>query len=210
MTIDQTAAEISLSVATTEALEQELRDRSEALSRHQVRFALVRDELKRRRETKDEQPPMQVTTVESQQKVDADLNRTLTLKITEMEGQQAKLVVEAEIAKAAQREAEDRLALVAKTVRDFQKAYLDETHGDRSPATVMPIDVAQLREAFTEQCASLANAVNERDAYRSASKREPMTRYNARMLGLGCKYKKGTATGTIDEWVIDAIVEASR
>ncbi len=114
MTIDQTATEIALNVATTEALEQELKDRSEALSRHQARFAQVRDELKRRRETKDEQPPMQVTTVESQQKADADLNQALALKVTEMEGQQAKLVVEAEIAKAAQREAEERLALVVK------------------------------------------------------------------------------------------------
>lgn len=114
--IDQTAVEISLSVATTEALEQELKDRSEALSRHQARFAQVRDELKRRREMKDEQPPMQVTTVESQQKADADLIRTITLKVTEMEGQQAKLVVEVEIAKAAQREAEERLALVVKRI----------------------------------------------------------------------------------------------
>ncbi len=116
--IDQTAVEISLSAATTEALEQELKDRSEALSRHQARFAQVRDELKRRRETKDEQPPMQVVTIESQQKADVDLNRTLALKVPEMEDQQAKLVVEAEIAKAAQREAEDRLALVIKHLPD--------------------------------------------------------------------------------------------
>lgn len=101
-------------ISTTEELEAELKVLSERIAVDPLRFQQVRDELKRRRETKDEQPPMQVTTVESQQKVDADLSRTLALKVTEMEGQQAKLVIEAEIAKAAQREAEERLALVVK------------------------------------------------------------------------------------------------
>lgn len=160
--IDQTAVEISLSVATTEALEQELKDRSEALSRHQARFTQVRDELKRRRETKDEQPPMQVTTVESKQKADADLSRTLALKVTEMEGQQAKLVVEAEIAKAAQREAEERLALIVK---------------------------------------------------RLPTKREPMTRDAARELLIRRRLNtlgSWTDKHNIDDWIIDAVVEASR
>lgn len=114
MTIDQTATEISLSVATTEALEQELKDRSEALSRHQARFAQVRDELKRRRETKDEQPLFGLA-----------LRRLGDLRLDHELG----------------------LLLVVKTIREFQQAYLDETHGDRSPSSVTPADVRGLRDA---------------------------------------------------------------
>jgi len=93
----------------TEELEAELRDLSAQLTAGQGRFHQVRAELRRRRETRDEQP--------SQEKPEAkgdDVVNVLTNKIIAMESEQAKLVVEAEVAKAAQREAEERLALVAK------------------------------------------------------------------------------------------------
>lgn len=100
----------------TEELEAELKRCSETIENHQFRFHQVREELKRRREASDEQP---VPLTKEQQamrnaELQAKLDNNLVLKITAMETEQAKLVIEAETAKAAQREAEGRLALVVK------------------------------------------------------------------------------------------------
>lgn len=160
MSIDQTATKIADATTNTEDLERELRERSDAIDRHRQRFDTIRAELKRRREVKDEQPPMDVVTVESQRQYALDLERNLILKVTAMEAQQAQLVVEVEIAKAAQREAEERLALVTKHL----------------------------------------------------SKREPMTRDAARELA--GRHLRGASPdpdiGEPDNWVLDAVVEASK
>jgi len=100
--------------ANTEKLEAELKDISAQLETGKLRFQHVREELKRRRETKDEQPPMKVVTVESQRQADADLSSNLVLKITAMETEQARLVVDAEIFRSQRDEALERLALVCK------------------------------------------------------------------------------------------------
>lgn len=115
MSIDQTAIEMADFTTSTETLEAELRERSEALSRHQARFQQVRDELARRRAAKDDQPTPETDeqrTQTEQQRV-ARVDNSLVLKITTMELQQAELVVEAEIAKAGRLEAERRLGLLA-------------------------------------------------------------------------------------------------
>ncbi len=110
----------------TEELEAELKRCSEMIENHQFRFHRVREELKRRREAGDEQP---VPLTKEQQamrntELQAKLDNNLILKITAMETEQAKLVIEAETAKAAQREAESRLALVVKLYveRDLKDA----------------------------------------------------------------------------------------
>lgn len=100
----------------TETLEAELKTLSEQLAIGQARFDTVRKELKTRRETKDEQPPMEVDTVEKRRLNDEAVNRNLVLKITAMEAEQAKLVLEAELAKASQLETENRLTMIVKAV----------------------------------------------------------------------------------------------
>ncbi len=103
---------------STEQLEAELRDRSAAIERHQAQFQRIRAELKRRRQVKDEQPtPREVTADQQRQDELDDLRRqigVLSNKVIAMEGEQAKLVVEAELFKAQRAEAEERLALVAR------------------------------------------------------------------------------------------------
>lgn len=142
----------------TESLETELKELSDRIATDPMRFQQVADELARRRRVKDEQPPLAVVTIESQRQAEIDIEKSLTLKVIAMESQQAQLVVEAEIAKAAQREAEERLALVVKRI---------------------------------------------------PTKREPMTREAARELADRHKAKDDLNRPPY-EWVIDAIVEASK
>lgn len=106
----------SQSFVTTDTLENELKVLSEQLAIGQARFDVVRRELKTRRETRDEQPPMEVDTVEKRRLTDEAVGKNLVLKITAMEAEQAKLVLEAEMAKAAQLEAENRLTMIVKAV----------------------------------------------------------------------------------------------
>jgi hypothetical protein len=145
----------------TESLETELQELSGRIAADPPRFQEVRAELKRRRETRDEQPPPDTAAQQAERtrSYEQKLGENLALKVTMMEAEQAKLVVELEIAKATQRDAEERLALVV----------------------------------------------------RHLSKREPMTRDAARELALRHIGDNpfGTPGYNID-WVIDAIVEASK
>lgn len=109
-----------LSTTTTEELEKEFSTLSEAIEANRQRFDVIRAELKSRRTVKDEQPPPVVrpASVEDALRAEnerfAEENRLLILKVIEMEAEQAKFIVEAEVAKANQREADARLALVTK------------------------------------------------------------------------------------------------
>jgi hypothetical protein len=104
----------------TDTLENELRELSQQLEIGKTRFNDVREELRRRHEAGNDQPkPVELTN--DQRREDEELNaaralNVMTNKIIAMEVEQAKLVVEAEVAKAAQREAETRLALLAKLI----------------------------------------------------------------------------------------------
>lgn len=104
---------------TTGALEDQLKVLSARIASDPLRFDEIRAELAFRRRTKDDQPAPRLITVEGSKREDQDkaarTNEALMLKITVMEAEQAKLVIEAELAKAAQREAEERLAIVART-----------------------------------------------------------------------------------------------
>jgi hypothetical protein len=102
----------------TEKLETELKELSTRIAADPLRFQQVRDELKRRREIKDEQPPPETTEQASERtrSYEQKLSDNLALKVTMMEAEQAKLVVELEIAREAQRVAEERLALVVKHI----------------------------------------------------------------------------------------------
>ncbi len=93
---------------STEYLEAELRGLEEQLSAKQSRFRQVSAALQRRKSTKDEQPPQEPTAGAE------DVVKVLTNKAIAMEAEQAKLVVEATIAREALREAEERLALVVR------------------------------------------------------------------------------------------------
>lgn len=114
-----TATRVLLKTRSTEDLEVELRQRSAAIERHQAQFQRVRAELKRRREAGDEQPAPRTDEQLRQDNDNAGANliKALSLKVTEMEAEQARLVVEAQQAKAAQRDAENQLALVVKHVQ---------------------------------------------------------------------------------------------
>lgn len=103
----------------TDKLELELKTLSERIASDPVRFHEVREELARRRTVKDEQPAPKTTDEARQDKEEMDKKtyQALLLKVTAMEAEQAKLAVEAEVAKAAQREAEARLALITKHVK---------------------------------------------------------------------------------------------
>lgn len=151
---------------STEKLEAELKSVSGQLETGKQRFHQIRDELKRRRETRDEQPAPKELTVE--QLRDDEMGnlmsqiQVLTNKVIAMEQEQAKFIVELEISRAAQRDAEDRLALVAK--------------------------------------------------HRPIRPRDPMTREVAADLAARCMTVRGVkpANGTLPDWAIDAVVEASR
>lgn len=115
---------------STEELEAELKSLSSSitadrdkLTDNQALFQSISVELKNRREAKDEQP--QPTVIPSKEEALAnenarlrEENRQLVLKVISMESEQAKLVVAAEVAKAMQREAEDKLALVVKYIKN--------------------------------------------------------------------------------------------
>lgn len=113
-----------LATKTTEQLEAEMRALSTKLdeTRLQIQedqgyFLSIGAELKRRRESGEETFTVREPVGESAQARENKLReeaRMLTLKITSMEAEQAKLVVEAETAKAVAREANERLALVTK------------------------------------------------------------------------------------------------
>lgn len=111
MNIDRTA--------DTEKLENELRELSAQLEDGKMRFQLVRDELARRHAANPNDQPAPTLMTEEQMRqnlrnAETAQNGTLINKLIAMEAEQAKLVVEAEIAKAAKLEAEERLALVTK------------------------------------------------------------------------------------------------
>jgi hypothetical protein len=114
---------------STEDLEAELKALSNSittdrnkLTDDQSLFQSISVELKNRRETKDEQPvptilPSKEDVLMRENDRLRDENRQLVLKVISMESEQAKLVVEAEVAKAGQRDTEEKLALVAKYLK---------------------------------------------------------------------------------------------
>lgn len=116
--------------ASTEKLETELRSISDQLATGQERFHQIRTELRNRRVAKDEQPVPKETTADQLRQAEVDNFReqvnVLSLKVTSMEAEQAKLVVEAEIFKAQAREAESKLALVVKNNTMVPKNIIDE------------------------------------------------------------------------------------
>lgn len=115
---------------STETLEDILRTLSNDLEMGKMRFQEIRDELRRRKETRDEQPLPKELTAEQQHQEELGKLRNdvavLTNKSIAMESEQAKLVVEAVIAREALREAEDRLALLAKQITMVPKKAIDE------------------------------------------------------------------------------------
>lgn len=152
-----------ITMTGTEKLEAELRTLSDLLEEGKGRFHAVREELRRRHTVKDEQPAPSVVLTPDQalhEQLDREVKVTmgLTNKLIAMEAEQAKLVVEAEIAKAAQREAEDRLALLAKhtattvskaSVDRLRSALCDVPAGGTSPTNASPW-VIQLHRAACE------------------------------------------------------------
>lgn len=98
----------------TEILEAELKEVSDRIAVDPLRFQQIRDELARRRKAGDEQPPMDVVTIESQKRDETAFQENLVLKITAMEAEQARFVVEAELSRQQRVDAEERLALVVK------------------------------------------------------------------------------------------------
>jgi hypothetical protein len=113
---------------TNDELEVELKQLSTAIESGRAKvtddqsmFQSISAELKQRREVSSEsflEMKPRLATREDQLLADAEQlkteNKMFVLKITEMDGEQAKLVIEAQMARAAQREAEERLALVVK------------------------------------------------------------------------------------------------
>lgn len=101
---------------------------AERLADSQSLFQSISAELKRRIDAKDErsaQPARLPLTKELAAALDADksrdYNNQLTTKLIEMEAEQARLVVEAEVAKMGQRVAEEKLALVVKHLMQPQE-----------------------------------------------------------------------------------------
>ena len=123
----------TIPITPTEDLEAELAQLSTSitddalkLSDSKARFNSISAELNNRRTAKpDDQPqPTPVTweqalTTENQRL--ESLNRTLSLKITEMESEQGRLVVEAMIARDEKRVLEERLVLVSKLIKNQDK-----------------------------------------------------------------------------------------
>lgn len=175
----------------TEQLEAELKELSDRIAADPLRFQQVREELARRHAAGNDQPAQDTLEqrAEKQRAAGRDLQNNLVVKITAMEAEQAKLVIEAEIAKAQRDEAERRLALLVKT------------------GTVIPAAIAdELKDAITD--VSMRSMLEKHAGPERA--RTPMTRDDATVLAIEHKYKKGTAVGSVDEWVVDAIVEASK
>lgn len=177
----------------TEILEAELKELSDRIATDPVRFQQVREELKRRREARDEQPTPETDDerTEREGRVQRDLDRVLTLKIIAMEAEQAKLVVEAELFKSQRDEAAARLALLAKVIAasGIEKAAAapNEAAQDSAPAGGL-----------------IAEALGVPDRTR-----RPLSHETAFKIALTHMNK----AGLFDEpptWAIDAIVEASR
>jgi hypothetical protein len=175
---------------TTEALEAELKTLSERIATDPLRFQQVRTELKRRRETRDEQPTPETNDerAEREGRAQRDLDKILTLKIIAMEAEQAKLVVEAELFKSQRDESAARLALLAKVIAasglEKAVAVFNETAQVVAPAGDATLDAA-------------------------AGVRQPLSHETASKIALTHMNK----VGLFDEpptWAIDAIVEASR
>lgn len=101
------------SFKSTEQLEAELRSVSEQVEEGKRLFHDIREELARRRAAKDEQPTQQAQPEDAADNLLRQV-RVMSLKVIAMEAEQAKLAVEVEVAKAAQREAERRLSLIAR------------------------------------------------------------------------------------------------
>lgn len=215
MIINKTASDVALFNASTEALESELKERSGAIERHQSRFREVQGELRRRRDARDEQPPPETTEQASERNrnYEQKLGDNLVLKVTMMETEQARLVVELESAKAAQRDAEERLALVIKTgvcipaskVVELTAAIRDVPL-DSSPES----ERAWIAKVHLAACAVAGVAAPMPIAVIQAEhKREPMTRDAAIVLAIN-----HAGSNLFDapgyNWVIDAIVEASK
>jgi hypothetical protein len=120
----------------TEKLETELRDLSTRLEADKLRFQQVRGELAARHAKGGDQPPPRMMTEDQmrQELRDAAARQdgALINKLIAMELEQAKLVVEAEVAKAAAKEAQDRLTLIAKVFKtnfDAAEARIKEALG---------------------------------------------------------------------------------
>lgn len=112
----------------TETLEAELKELSDRIAADPLRFQEIRKELARRHAAGDDQPTPETAEqrTDKTKQTDAALANNLVLKITMMEAEQAKLVLEAEAAKDAKREAEERLAFVARTSTVISRPDRDE------------------------------------------------------------------------------------
>src|SRR6185436_15383756 len=123
----------------TESLEAELRELSDRIAADPLRFQQVREELKRRRETRDEQPTPETDDerAEREGRAQRDLDKALTLKIIAMEAEQAK---------SQRDEAAARLALLAKVIAasglEKAVAIFNETTKVVAPAGDAALDAA--------------------------------------------------------------------
>ena len=121
---------IATKIKSTDALEAELAalsnkitNAANQLTDDKSLFETIRVELKNRRAEKDEQPPPDIRPATREAALElknehlSRENKVLILKITEMESEQAKLVIEIQLANFARQQAEERLALVAKHIK---------------------------------------------------------------------------------------------
>jgi len=185
----------------TESLEAELRELSDRIAADPLRFQQVREELKRRRETRDEQPTPETDAERSERESRAqrDLDKALTLKIIAMEAEQAKLVVEAELFKSQRDEAAARLALLAKVIAASGLEKAVAVFNETAPTT-------KSLEAELNAMVGLPTAT-------SRAGRNPLSRDDARDLvarHAGDLFQFDPTLNGLTERMVDAVIEASR
>lgn len=118
----------TLIMSNTEELEAELRSISDQLETGKLLFQQVREELARRHAAGGDQPAPETADqrAEKQREAEINLSNNLVLKITAMEAEQAKLVVEAEVYKSQRDEATSRLQLLVKAGDFVPKPAVEE------------------------------------------------------------------------------------
>lgn len=202
----------------TESLEVELKELSDRIATDPLRFQQVREELKRRRETRDEQPTPETDDerVERESRTQRDFDNNLVLKIIAMEAEQAKLVVEAELFKSQRDEAAARLALLAKVIAasglERAVAVFNETAWLTAPAGGATLDAAAGLPATTPHLEDMRRML-EKHAKPEPPVRERLSRDAARDIVAnyaGELFQFDPTLNGLTERMVDAVVEASR
>lgn len=218
----------------TEQLEAELKELSTRIAADPLRFQQVREELVRRHAAGNDQPAPETEEQRLAKETEAStaLQNNLILKITAMEAEQAKLVVEAEIFKHQRDEAENRLALLARTstvvsslvighlvvaIQGVPSGEASETAPDwivrlhRAACAVAGIQVIEKSEAAPTTTPHLEDMrkMLEKHVGPVSTARKPMSREAARELAARFRAEDNLNRLPL-EWVVDAVVEASK